>query len=86
MCKVELSLGDDLRPFYAVAETDPAFAPLVQELYGYHQVKFLMPFENACWAILSQRNLISVSHNVKRLSAPYGDHAGYWAHYLRAAT
>lgn len=61
-----LSLDDDLRPFYAVAETDPPFAPLVQDLYGYHQVKFQTPFENACWAILSQRNLISVSRRMKQ--------------------
>ena len=68
-----LSLNEDLRPFYAAAETDPAFQPLVQELYGYHQVKFLTPFENACWAILSQRNLISVSRQMKqRLTETFG--------------
>lgn len=61
-----LSLDDDLEPFYRVGETDPAFAPVIQELYGYHQVKFLTPFENACWAILSQRNLMSVSHRMKQ--------------------
>jgi DNA-3-methyladenine glycosylase II len=42
-----LSLHDDLHPFYAIAEEDPAFEPVMQELYGYHQVKFLSPFENA---------------------------------------
>ena len=31
-----LSLDDDLRPFYALAETDPAFAPVVKKLYGLH--------------------------------------------------
>jgi DNA-3-methyladenine glycosylase II len=41
-----LSLDDDLRPFYAIGEADPAFAPVVKALYGYHQVKFLTPFEN----------------------------------------
>jgi DNA-3-methyladenine glycosylase II len=61
-----LSLDDNLHPFYSVAEGDPAFAPIMQELYGYHQVKFLTPFENACWAILSQRNLISVSRKMKQ--------------------
>lgn len=60
-----LSLDDDLRPFYAIGEEDPSFEPVVQALYGYHQVKFLTPFENACWAILSQRNLMTVSRKMK---------------------
>ena len=29
-------------------------------------MKFLTPFENACWAILSQRNLISVALRMKQ--------------------
>jgi DNA-3-methyladenine glycosylase II len=61
-----LSLDDDLRPFYALGQADPAFAPIIEALYGYHQVKFLTPFENACWAILSQRNLIAVSRRMKQ--------------------
>ncbi len=61
-----LSLDDDLLPFYEIGETDPHFAPVVKELYGYHQVKFSMSaFENACWAILSQRNLMNVSRKMK---------------------
>src|SRR4051794_26520630 len=36
-----LSLDDDLAPFYARAAEDAAFAPVLQQLYGYHQVKFL---------------------------------------------
>jgi DNA-3-methyladenine glycosylase II len=68
-----LSLDDDLRPFYAIAEEDPAFEPVMQELYGYHQVKFLAPFENAVWAILSQRNLMAVSRKMKDgLTERYG--------------
>jgi DNA-3-methyladenine glycosylase II len=51
-----LSLDDNLQPFYALAHDDPPFLPVVDALYGYHQVKFLTPFENAVWAILSQRN------------------------------
>src|SRR5258708_5545157 len=50
-----LSLADDLRPFYELAKSDPVFAPIVERLYGFHQVKFPSPFENAVWAILSQR-------------------------------
>jgi DNA-3-methyladenine glycosylase II len=68
-----LSLNDDLRPFYALAADDPALAPVVQALYGYHQVKFLTPFENVCWALLSQRNLMAVARGMKeRLAEVYG--------------
>ncbi len=68
-----LSLDDDLRPFYALAQTDPSFAPVLDRLYGYHQVKFLTPFENACWAILSQRIPMSVGLSLK---AKFGDQFG----------
>jgi DNA-3-methyladenine glycosylase II len=51
-----LSLDDDLLPFYARAEGDAVFAPVLKALYGYHQVKFPTPFGAACWAVLSQRN------------------------------
>jgi DNA-3-methyladenine glycosylase II len=64
-----LSLDDDLRPFYAIGEVDPAFAPVVRQLYGYHQVKFLTPFENAAWAILSQRNPMPVAQKQKQALA-----------------
>lgn len=70
-----LSLDNDLQPFYALAEADPQFMPIVEKLYGYHQVKFsLTAFENACWAILSQRNQMSISLAMKaRLAEDYGD-------------
>jgi DNA-3-methyladenine glycosylase II len=61
-----LSLDDDLRPFYALSRDDPAFAPIVERLYGYHQVKFLTPFECACWAILSQRNTMPIARRLKQ--------------------
>ncbi len=61
-----LSVGDDLRTFYAIGRADPHFAPLVELLYGYHQVKFLTPFENACWAVLTQRNPIPAAKTIKR--------------------
>src|SRR5262245_19001818 len=61
-----LSLGDDLRPFYVLGEDDPACAPIVDRLYGYHQVKFVTPFENACWAILSQRNTMPIARRLKQ--------------------
>ncbi len=68
-----LSLNNDLRPFYALAEADPIFAPIARQLYGYHQVKFLTPFENAAWAVLTQRNSIAAARGLKqRLTERYG--------------
>lgn len=61
-----LSLDDDLHPFYTIGHEDADFAPIIQELYGYHQVKFLTPFENACWAVLAQRNPMSMSQRMKK--------------------
>lgn len=60
-----LSLSDDLRPFYALADTDPAFQPVIKLLYGYHQVKFPSAFENACWAVLTARNRMAVARQMK---------------------
>ena len=80
-----MSLDDDLRPFYQIAHADAAFAPIVQDLYGYHQVKFLTPFENACWAALAQRNTQPVARRMKRaLTETYGGSiqvqgVTYWA-------
>jgi DNA-3-methyladenine glycosylase II len=48
-----LSLRDDLQHFYQIGREDADFAPIIEHLYGYHQVKFLTPFENACWAVLT---------------------------------
>ncbi|MEP7292890.1 MAG: DNA-3-methyladenine glycosylase 2 family protein [Chloroflexota bacterium] len=68
-----LSLDDDLRPLYALGEHDPSFAPVIQQNYGLHQVKFLTPFENACWALLSVRVPMALSLKVKqRLSEEIG--------------
>ncbi len=60
-----LSLDDDLEQFYAIGRTDPAFAPVIERLYGLHQPKFLTPFELACWAILAQRNPLAIAHRTK---------------------
>lgn len=69
-----LSLRDDLTPFYALAQSDPVFAGIVQKLYGYHQVKFLTPFEGAVWALLSSRNTFAAARTLKnRLTEVYGD-------------
>ncbi|PFG03532.1 DNA-3-methyladenine glycosylase [Bacillus sp. es.034] len=60
-----LSLYDDLIPFYHLSKTDPTFYPIAQKLYGYHHVKFLTPFENTCWAILSQRTPVHFARCIK---------------------
>ncbi len=60
-----LSLDDDLKAFYAIGNGDEKFALVIERLYGLHQVKFLTPFENAVWAILTQRQPMRVAHKVK---------------------
>ncbi len=42
-----LSLDDNLAPFYELGEDDPDFKPVIDQLYGYHQVKFTTPFEKS---------------------------------------
>ena len=63
--KFFLSLDDDLKSFYDYGMNDKAFKPVIKNLYGLHQVKFLTPFEAASWAILSQRISMKVAHNMK---------------------
>lgn len=80
-----LSLDDDLRPFYVIGQNDPNFALVIRRLYGYHQVKFLTPFENVCWAILTQRTPMGIAKKMKQaLMTRYGgsltvDGTTYWA-------
>ncbi|MFB3764371.1 MAG: DNA-3-methyladenine glycosylase [Methanotrichaceae archaeon] len=56
-----LSIYDDLRPFYEIGEADLHFRPVLYRLHGYHQVKFLTPFEGTCWAILTERNAVPIA-------------------------
>jgi len=80
-----LSLKDDLQPFYRIGREDADFAPIIEILYGYHQVKFLTPFENACWAVLTQRNPMKLAQKTKQaLIEKYGNQLEvhgkvYWA-------
>ena len=80
-----LSLKDDLRSFYHIGHEDADFAPIIELLFGYHQVKFLTPFENACWAVLTQRNPMKIAQKTKQaLIEKYGNHLEvrgtvYWA-------
>jgi len=69
-----LSMKDDLQPFYHIGREDVDFAPIIEILYGYHQVKFLTPFENACWAVLTQRNPTKLAQKTKQaLIEKYGN-------------
>ncbi len=70
-----LSLQDDLKGFYRIAQQDNAFKPVIEKFYGHKQVKFLTPFENACWAILGQRAPMAVAHVMKeRIVQEFGGH------------
>lgn len=69
-----LSLEDNLRPFYSIAEKDDAFRPIIEKLYGYHQVKFATPFTAACWALVTQRTPNPFAYKtMQRLSESLGD-------------
>lgn len=69
-----LSLNDNLNEFYLLSTEDKIFYPILTTLYGYHQVKFITPFENACWAILSTRNDMSTARKIKtELMLQYGE-------------
>lgn len=69
-----VSVDDDLQPFYELGRDDPAFTPVIDQLYGYHQVKFLTPYENAAWTIMSTRTGINQAKQIKaRFVETYGD-------------
>ncbi|MFZ3572562.1 DNA-3-methyladenine glycosylase family protein [Streptomyces sp. BH097] len=61
-----LGLQDDLAEFYQLAAKDGPFAPVVDRLRGYHQVKFPSPWELLCWAILCQRVPMPVARKMKQ--------------------
>src|SRR5215469_5401656 len=83
--KFFLSLEDDLQPFYRIGREDVDFAPIIDYLYGYHQVKFLTPFENACWAVLTQRNPMNIAQKTKQaLIEKYGNQLDVHGNVYRA--
>ena len=59
-------LDDDMSDFYALAEADAAFAPVLAQLYGYHQLKFPSVFSCACWALVTQRTPNSFAFKTMR--------------------
>jgi DNA-3-methyladenine glycosylase II len=60
-----LSLQDNLKEFYEIAEKDECIQPAIKKFYGHKQVKFLTPFEIACWAILAQRIPMALARKMK---------------------
>lgn len=80
-----LSLQDDLKPFYAIAQEDMHFAPIIDELYGLHQVKFPTLCEAACWAVLSQHTAIPIARKMKQvIMETYGSSIEIDGHAYRA--
>ncbi len=60
-----LSLEDDLKKFYEISKGDECFSPVIKRFYGHKQVKFITPFEIACWAILTQRIPMTFARKMK---------------------
>jgi DNA-3-methyladenine glycosylase II len=60
-----LSLQDNLKEFYEIAKKDKCLKPVITRFYGHKQVKFLTPFEIACWAVLAQRIPMVIAHRMK---------------------
>ncbi|HEX7481941.1 MAG TPA: hypothetical protein VF350_00545 [Candidatus Bathyarchaeia archaeon] len=60
-----LSLQDNLKEFYEIAKKDQYMQPAIKQFYGHKQVKFLTPFEIACWAVLAQRIPMNVARKMK---------------------
>lgn len=71
-----LGLEVDLKPFYALAAQDAPFTPVLHDLHGFHQPRFLTPFEVACWAVIHQR--IPLAHARKVKQAIYAQYGGVW--------
>jgi len=62
-----LSLADDVKPFYTIAEKeDGRFYPLIERSWGLHQVKFPTLLEICCWAIIVQRVQRPIALRMKR--------------------
>lgn len=73
-----LSTDDDLTEFYNIGEEDKYFEPIIENLYGYHQVKFFSAFENACWAVMSMRTPMNLAKKMKKdFSEKYGAYLQY---------
>lgn len=80
-----LSLKDDLKSFYAIAQQDEDFLPILLRRYGLRHVKFLTLCEIACWSVLVQHRAMPIARKMKHsLLERYGgsmtvDNHIYWA-------
>lgn len=61
-----LGLDDDLTRFYAAADGDAAFAPIVAALHGLHHVRFAGLADIAVCAVLMQRRPIATAGAMRR--------------------
>ena len=57
---------DDLRAFYAAAEGDRPFRPILDALHGLHHVRFLTLEEIAIYSVMTQRAPIAMAARMKR--------------------
>lgn len=71
-----LGLEIDLKPFYTIAKQDQPFKPVLEALHGFHQPRFLTPFEVACWAVIHQRMPLAHARKIKQ--AIYAQYGGEW--------
>ena len=60
-----LGADHDLAAFYASAQTDRHFQPLVRELYGLHHVAFMSLAEIAVYCVMMQRAPIAMAARMK---------------------
>ena len=68
---------DDLGEFYAAAEGDRHFRPIIDALHGLHHVRFLTLEEIAIYSVLTQRTPIAMAARMKhrlfeRIGLPVG--------------
>lgn len=61
-----LGTEHDLAPFYAIAECDEPFAPIVRSLHGLHHVAFASLAEIAVYCVMMQRAPITIASGMKR--------------------
>jgi DNA-3-methyladenine glycosylase II len=68
---------DDVAGFYAAANGDSAFAPLLARLHGLHHVRFLTLAEIAVYSVMMQRRSVEAASRMKqRFLARFGVPAG----------
>ncbi|MGB3777032.1 MAG: DNA-3-methyladenine glycosylase [Tunicatimonas sp.] len=59
-------LSRDLRPFYALAKSDPLLAPAIEQHYGLRLMGIPSLFEALCWAIIGQQINLTFAYTLKQ--------------------